>query len=433
MPTDKELVPKAVSIATTPRAYAAVQKAAAKVLKEEGGEEWPHNGCAANLSSLLQSAGIGVPSIVGAGALANKLGGAFNSRNWVHVPVGSQVPGDVGVTFDLGGNPGADHIYLVVTRVDSDEIVIADNQANAPHIRFASGKGKTPTDYFLHAPGVDAAAAMSPRDLPSIVVAQPVAAVVAPPIVAAIGGSAPFAANIEGKLQLAAGSEIARYDWAQRGRAPLGYVKGMAVMYARMTCKLRAGAPVAIEAAKAHGNNANTDALTHYADIFDEAGISGDSDEDRLRQLFVLMMGLGTRESSGRWCEGRDRAANNVTGEKAKAGMFQTSWNARSASDLMPQLFRDYAGRTDFLSIFKEGVTARDRDLENFGSGDGLEFQRLSKNCPAFAVEFAAVGLRNMRKHWGPINNRAAEVKRKADALYRQVGQMAGAQGLCPI
>ena len=87
----------------------------------------------------------------------------------------------------------------------------------------------------------------------------------------------------------------------------------------------------------------------------------------------------------------------------------------------------------DFLSIFKEGVTARDRDLETFGSGDGLEFQRLSKNCPAFAVEFAAVGLRNIRKHWGPINNRAAEVKRKADAMYRQVVQVAEAQGLCPI
>jgi hypothetical protein len=426
MPTDKELIPNAISITTNANSYGAIQKAAAKLLKDEGGEVWPHNGCAANLSTLLQAAGIPVPGIVGAGALANKLGGAFNSRNWVHVPVGSQVPGDVGVTFDLKGHNGADHIYFVVTRVDSDQMVIADNQEKAPHTRFASGKGKTPTDYFLRAPGVEAHLDLPPKPLPALPAAtnglgaQPLA--VPPP-----------GAGLDGIVQLAAGSEIARYDWIQRGRAPLGYIKGMAVMYARMACKLRAGDPVAIEAAKAHGNNANTDALTHYADIFDEAGVSGETAEDRLRQLFVLMMGLGMRESSGRWCEGRDRAADNVTGEKAEAGMFQTSWNARSASDLMSQLFRDYAGRTDFLSIFKEGVTARDRDLENFGSGDGLEFQRLSKNCPAFAVEFAAVGLRNIRKHWGPINNRAAEVKRKADALYRQVGQMAEAQGLCPI
>lgn len=425
MPTDKELVPNAASIATTPKSYAAVQKAAANLLKDEGGEVWPHNGCAANLSTLLQAAGIAVPGIVGAGALANKLGGAFNSRNWVHVPVGSQVPGDVGVTFDLQGHNGADHIYFVVTRVDSDQMVIADNQADAPHTRFASGKGKTPTDYFLRAPGVEAHLDILPKPLPALPTATNGMGAQPPAV-------QPPAAGLDGIVQLAAGSEIARYDWQQRGRAPMGYIKGMAVMYVRMACKLKAGDPVAVESAKTQGT-ANTDALTFFADIFEAAEIPGATPEDRLRQLFVLMMGLGMRESSGRWCEGRDRAANNVTGEKAEAGLFQTSWNARSGNDLMPTLFRDYAGRTDFLSIFKEGVTARDRDLENFGSGDGLEFQRLSKNCPAFAVEFAAVGLRNIRKHWGPINNRAAEVKRKADAMYRQVAQMAEAQGLCPI
>jgi hypothetical protein len=228
-------------------------------------------------------------------------------------------------------------------------------------------------------------------------------------------------------------STTPKSDWMQRGQAPMGYIKGMAVSYVRMYCKLKAGDPVAVEATKRHDTDANADALTHYADVFNAAGIPGGTVEDRLRQLFVLLMGLGMRESSGRWCEGRDRAANNVTGEKAEAGLFQTSWNARSASNLMPKLFADYAGHTDFLSIFKEGVRIRDRDLENFGSGDGLEFQRLTKNCPAFAVEFATVGLRNNRKHWGPINNRAAEVKRKADAVYRQVAQMAGSQGLCPV
>jgi len=58
------------------------------------------------------------------------------------------------VTFDNSPPDGADHIYLVVKRVDDDEMVIADNQDSVPHRRFASGKGKTPTDYFLRAPGV---------------------------------------------------------------------------------------------------------------------------------------------------------------------------------------------------------------------------------------------------------------------------------------
>jgi hypothetical protein len=139
------------------------------------------------------------------------------------------------------------------------------------------------------------------------------------------------------------------------------------------------------------------------------------------------------RESSGRWCEGRDRSAQNVTATRAEAGLFQTSWNARVGSSLMPDLFQSYAGRTDFLDVFKGGVRERDRDLENFGTGDGYEFQRLSKFCPAFAVEFAAVGLRNIRKHWGPLNRREAEVKRKADVMYRQVAQLVDARGLCPV
>lgn len=437
MPTDKELIPKAVSIATTPKAYAAVQATAAKALKDEAHLTWPHSGCAANLSALLQAAGIPVPTILGAGSLATKLGGAYNSRGWVHVPVGSQVAGDVGVTFDEGGNPGADHIYFVVTRVDGDEMVIADNQAKSPHTRFASGKAApgdhktTPTDYFLRAPGVDTLAGVLPT------ATQPLTAALH--AFAALSGSPatplaqPAPKGLEGIIQIAAESEIARYAWLNRDRASMGYIKGLAVMYVRMGCKLKAGDPVAVEVSKEPGKDANVDALTYYADIFEQAGLPGDTADDRLRQLFVLLMGLGMRESSGRWCEGRDRSASNTSGEKAEAGLFQTSWNARTGSALMPKLFGDYAGRTDFLSVFKEGVTVRDRDLENFGTGDGLEFQRLSKNCPAFAVEFAAVGLRNVRKHWGPINNRAAEVKRKADAMYRQVGQLADAQGICPV
>ena len=59
--------------------------------------------------------------------------------------------------------------------------------------------------------------------------------------------------------------------------------------------------------------------------------------------------------------------------------------------------------------------------LENLGSGDGREFQRLCKECPAFAVEFAAVALRHIRKHWGPIIRRKAEVRPECDALLMQV------------
>lgn len=34
-------------------------------------------------------------------------------------------------------------------------MMIADNQAQTAHTRHASGHGKTPTEYFLRAPGYD--------------------------------------------------------------------------------------------------------------------------------------------------------------------------------------------------------------------------------------------------------------------------------------
>ena len=149
---DKDQVAKLIEIGGSPTGLAEAQKIAAKALAAVG-EKFPHNGCAATLSALLRLSGIDVPMTVGAGKLANVLGGHLNSRHWMHIPVGDQQAGDVAVSFDNGGVPGADHIFLVVQRVDKDEMVIADNQAPTTHRRFASGKGgKTPTEYFLRAP-----------------------------------------------------------------------------------------------------------------------------------------------------------------------------------------------------------------------------------------------------------------------------------------
>jgi hypothetical protein len=111
---------------------------------------YPHNGCAAHLSALLEQAGIDVTMTWGAGKLAHRL----SDRGWAKVTVGHQQPGDVGVCYDNDPNVGgADHIYLVVGAVGTDEMMIADNQrtTDAPHRRFASGQGKTPTEYFLRA------------------------------------------------------------------------------------------------------------------------------------------------------------------------------------------------------------------------------------------------------------------------------------------
>ena len=235
---------------------------------------------------------------------------------------------------------------------------------------------------------------------------------------------------------IAAASPIATFSWKNRGRAPLGYIKGMAVTFARVYCKFLSGNPAAADMAKADTQAPREDALSWYAPEFEALGMSnGTSSADTLRHLFVLLTGLGMRESSGKHCEGRDMSASNITGETAEAGLFQVSYNARNASSLLPPLFAAYRGNpSGFVEVFREGITCSASNLRNWGNGDGVEFQRLSKACPAFAAEFAAVGLRHRRRHWGPINTKKTEVIRDCDTLFRDVQEVVdSAPGACSV
>lgn len=236
-------------------------------------------------------------------------------------------------------------------------------------------------------------------------------------------------------LQIAAGSTIAAFHWSDRGVAPIGYIKGMALSYARVYCKLKAGDTAAIEMAKANSGNGKKDALEWYSEKFHSLGMSNAvAGVDTLRHLFVLLTGLGMRESSGKYCEGRDRSASNTSSDTAEAGLFQTSFNAHNAHPLLPTLFAHYQQNpSGFIETFKEGVHCNQSNLDDFGSGDGKEFQRLSKACPCFAVEFAAVGLRNIRKHWGPIKRREAEVRVECDEMLKQVQDHIDASNLCAL
>lgn len=246
--------------------------------------------------------------------------------------------------------------------------------------------------------------------------------------------------SISAILDIAMSSAIARHNWAGRGVAPLGYIKGMALVYGRLYCKLKAGDPIATEMARANSGNGALDALAHYAQQFHEAGMDNDSSGvSTLRHLIVLMIGLGMRESSGRYCEGLDRSASNTGANTAEAGMFQTSYNARSAHGLMTLIYQQYqtAYQTDpatsFVDIFKEGVNCTQKDWQNYGTGAGKDFQELSKKCPAFAAEFCGLGLRNIRTHWGPINNHAAEIRPECNQMLTRVEQVIESAGLCPI
>lgn len=147
--SDKDRIATLISIASDGSRLQAAQHVAAQRLLAYDHEIYPSDGCAITLSVLLQEAGIDIPDTFGALDLARAL---KKDRGWQVIDNGSQQPGDVGTTCGKVPDHGSDHIYLTLKLVNSDEMVIADNQQPAPHFRWVSGKGgKTPTKYFLRA------------------------------------------------------------------------------------------------------------------------------------------------------------------------------------------------------------------------------------------------------------------------------------------
>ena len=226
--------------------------------------------------------------------------------------------------------------------------------------------------------------------------------------------------------EIAFGSEIADYNWQDRGQAPIGYMLGMALSFAQTYRKLMAGHPAVIAMAKAR-TDSDKDALNLYRGDFERLGMSNEEDGiDTLRHLYALLLGHGMRESSGRHCEGRDLSADNVQSDTAEAGLFQTSWNAHSASDPeFTNLMDEYSDPANtpicYLSHFDDDVECSPSEWGSYGSGDGRAFQDLCKVCPAFAVESCALTLRNLANHYGPIIRHETELKAEAEALFRQV------------
>jgi peptidoglycan hydrolase-like protein with peptidoglycan-binding domain len=237
--------------------------------------------------------------------------------------------------------------------------------------------------------------------------------------------------DITAICDIALKSPIADYSWQDRGVAPDGFTQGMALAFGQTLRKLQQGHPAAVEMAKAR-TNSDTDALNLYRERFDDLGMSNESaGADTLRHLFALMLGHGMRESSGRHCEGRDLSADNVSSETAESGLFQTSFNAHSASEpefsgLMVEYSNPSNAATCYLAAFADGVSCDESEWACLGDGDGLAFQQLCKSCPAFAVETCALTLRNLCTHFGPIVRGETELRADADEMLKAVEEYIG-------
>ena len=226
---------------------------------------------------------------------------------------------------------------------------------------------------------------------------------------------------------LAGNSACYRYQWPNRGQMPRGYIKGVALSFARGVCHPTRSDIVAVSAAK--GTNTQRDALAWYNTEFTALNLSNAvAGLDTYRHVYTLLIGLGMRESSGEHCTGRDTSATNTTSDSAEAGAWQTSYDSHTASPELPILFAQYRASTAsgcFLTQYAEGVTCNAANWMNWGTGaDGLAFQRLEKECPGFAAEYAAVMLRvqgGSLGHYGPLRTKAAEIRAECDTLLQQV------------
>jgi len=232
---------------------------------------------------------------------------------------------------------------------------------------------------------------------------------------------------VEQKItDIAANSSIANYRWKGRrpseiqGIAPVGYTKGIALVYGRLYCRLRQGDRFATRMARAEEIDRRKDALAHYHDKFQALGMSNArSGADTLRHLFVLLMGLGMQESSGKWWDGVDKRFDRLP-EETEAGLFQASWNSRGFDSLLVPLFQEYDRHpVGILEVFNEGVPVG--STPDRGSGDPARFQYLSKRCPSFAAEFIALAVRGQYADWQPVRDRYAEINPDADAMLKRV------------
>jgi hypothetical protein len=234
-------------------------------------------------------------------------------------------------------------------------------------------------------------------------------------------------------MDIAANSQCARVNWKDRGRTPKAFLRGTALVYAKALCRPnRAYVKIASTGVGTDPTaTEKADSLAWYDAKFKALGLSK-SEQGRaaLRNTFTLMIGLAQRESSGQHCVGRDMSADFVTHDSSEAGIYQTSWGVRRANpELLEAMTKGYAEdkRDCLLDVFSAGVSCPAKDAKNWGEGPGVAWQELTKKCPAFATEYAAVIVRQSggkKGEFGPIRKRQSELAPSCYTMLKDVEKL---------
>ncbi len=235
--------------------------------------------------------------------------------------------------------------------------------------------------------------------------------------------------NLQGLKSFATTSECAKFSFESQGKPKASFMLGVSLSAAKMFCHPDAEYA---KAASAEVGSSAVDALALYADKIKAVGLKTDTAKQRQQVLWSLIVGSGARESSWRWCVGKDPGASNTESSTCEAGLYQTSYNSRYERDgktiskvrmnLIAQYKLDKSGC--FADEYKKGITCSESNLKNWGLGEGLAFQALSKDCPGFATDYHAVMIRQRRSHYGPINTQRAQLTRQCADHFAIIQQM---------
>jgi hypothetical protein len=223
---------------------------------------------------------------------------------------------------------------------------------------------------------------------------------------------------------------------AKLGEAPRDYIRGMALVYARAVCHPEQPETQVASEPPSHpvSTKNSSDAASVYDGVFRKLKIPNKPDaETMLRHTYVLLTGLGFIESSGWYCVGKYTKQHFNESTTAEAGLFQTSWGAHKFGTSLEALFRSYQKDDSrcLLDVFKDDADAHctKGDKINWASEhpkdrSGVDWQALTKRCPAFAAEYASVVI---RKHggaygeFGPIKCYAGTQPQKIQKTCRKV------------
>lgn len=171
-----------------------------------------------------------------------------------------------------------------------------------------------------------------------------------------------------------------------KAKAPLGYVKGMALSYPHAKCvsKFNMDLPV----------------------------------------VFAETLSLGLWECSGACC-GADLSSkrpNKITEDSAEGGQWQSSWDLKYKIPSIVSFTKNWQGDCNLESFGR--CTGKEAKTWGDIRSDGARFQEKLKSCPSFGLEVVLMNWAERYKHYGPFKTGKVQRVQACVDMFRAIDEV---------